>query len=131
MKRVYKGPLMAAGCWTLDRGRWLLASGIWHLALLLCFAPLSCPLGQPLSMSKTSLSNPGSKAGDQVNKRVNVNRATAEELQTLPGIGPATAQRILEYRKKNPPFRKIDELLIIRGISRVRLERIRSRISLD
>jgi competence ComEA-like helix-hairpin-helix protein len=65
------------------------------------------------------------------NKKVNINQASSEELQTLPGIGPAIAQRILEYRRKNPPFRKVDELLIIRGISRVRLERIRSRISLD
>jgi len=60
---------------------------------------------------------------------IDINRATLAELRSLPGIGPATAQKILEYRAKNPPFRRIEELLIIRGISRGRLERIRNRIT--
>jgi competence protein ComEA len=64
-------------------------------------------------------------------KRININQASLEELKTLPGIGEATAQRILQYRKKNPPFRRIEELLIIRGISRSRLERIRNQICLE
>jgi competence protein ComEA len=52
-------------------------------------------------------------------------------LKTLPGVGEATAKRIVAYRSKNPPFRRIEELLIIRGISRNRLEQIRNRIRLD
>ncbi len=128
--RVYKGLLGAGAGWMPNPGRWILASSIWHLSLLLCFAPVSS-FAQPLSICKAPLSKPGSKFVEPVSKRVNINRATSEELQTLPGIGPATAQRILDYRKKNPPFRKIDELLIIRGISRVRLEKIRGRISLE
>jgi competence protein ComEA len=71
------------------------------------------------------------KAGAQPSTQINVNRATVAELRTLPGIGDATAQRIVDYRKKNPPFRRIEELLIIRGISRNRLEQIRHRIRLD
>jgi competence ComEA-like helix-hairpin-helix protein len=71
------------------------------------------------------------KAEVRHHSQINVNRATATELKTLPGIGEATAQRIVEYRKKNPPFRRIEELLIIRGISRNRLEQIRHRIRLD
>jgi competence protein ComEA len=63
--------------------------------------------------------------------QLNINRATASQLKTLPGIGEATAQRIVEYRHKNPPFRRIEELLIIRGISRNRLEQIRRRICVD
>jgi competence ComEA-like helix-hairpin-helix protein len=64
-------------------------------------------------------------------EKININLASAEELQSLPGIGVVTAKRIVDYRKKNPPFRKIEELLIIRGISKNRLEQIRNRISVN
>jgi competence protein ComEA len=47
---------------------------------------------------------------------VNINTATTTELQTLPGIGPATATRILEYRQKNGGFKKIEDLMNVRGI---------------
>jgi competence ComEA-like helix-hairpin-helix protein len=73
----------------------------------------------------------GAKAGAGPHPQLNINRATVTELKTLPGVGEATAQRIVEYRTKNPPFRRIEELLIIRGISRNRLEQIRNRIRLD
>jgi competence protein ComEA len=64
-------------------------------------------------------------------KRLNINQASLEQLKTLPGIGEVTAQRIVDYRKKNPPFRRVEELLIIRGISRSRLERIRNQICVE
>ena len=47
---------------------------------------------------------------------LNLNTATEAELAKLPGIGPATATRILEYRQKNGPFKKIEELMNVRGI---------------
>lgn len=47
---------------------------------------------------------------------VNLNTATIEQLTTLPGIGPKTAERILEYRTKNGSFKKIEELMNIKGI---------------
>ena len=64
-------------------------------------------------------------------EKININLASVEELQALPGIGMVTAKRIVDYRKKNPPFRKVEELLIIRGISRKRLEQMRNRISVN
>jgi comEA protein len=57
--------------------------------------------------------------------KVNINNASLTELQTLPGIGPSIAKRILEYRTKNPPFQRIEDLLIIKGINRKLLEKIR------
>jgi len=47
---------------------------------------------------------------------VNINTATATELETLPGVGPATATRILEYRQKNGGFKKIEDIMNVRGI---------------
>lgn len=47
---------------------------------------------------------------------VNINTATAAELQKLPGVGPATATRIIEYRQKNGGFKRVEDLMNIRGI---------------
>jgi competence protein ComEA len=47
---------------------------------------------------------------------VNINTATASQLEELPGIGKATADRIVEYRQKNGNFKKVEDLMNIRGI---------------
>jgi comEA protein len=47
---------------------------------------------------------------------VNINTATAAQIQTLPGIGAKAAERIIEYRQKNGGFKKIEELMNVKGI---------------
>lgn len=58
-------------------------------------------------------------------KPVNLNSATSEELQEVPGIGPATAEKILQMRKSYGPFKSVDDLLAIRGIGKKRLDKMR------
>src|SRR4249920_499918 len=47
---------------------------------------------------------------------INLNTATVDQLETLPGIGRKTAERIIEYRTKNGNFKKIEELMNVKGI---------------
>ena len=59
---------------------------------------------------------PAGQASAAATTLVNLNTATAAQLETLPGIGKATAERILEYRQKNGGFKKAEELMNVRGV---------------
>jgi competence ComEA-like helix-hairpin-helix protein len=58
-------------------------------------------------------------------KPFDLNSATYDQFHSLPGVGPVTAQRILDYRKKSGPFLRVEDLLAVRGISAGRLEKIK------
>lgn len=60
---------------------------------------------------------------------VNLNAATVEQLATLPGIGPKVAERILEYRTKNGGFKKIEELMNVKGIGEKSFLKIKPLVS--
>jgi competence protein ComEA len=60
---------------------------------------------------------------------VDLNTANATELEALPGIGASTAARIVEYRTKNGPFKKIEELMNVQGIGEKSFLKLRSQIT--
>ena len=61
---------------------------------------------------------------------INLNTATAKELETLPGIGPALAQRIVAFREKRRGFKRVEELLAVPGISEKKWKAIRDKVEL-
>ncbi len=71
-------------------------------------------LSAPLTSNQTSL--------------IDLNRATAEELESLPGIGEALAERILKYREENGSFQSIQELREVKGIGEGKFEEIKDKV---
>lgn len=60
---------------------------------------------------------------------VNLNSATAVQIASLPGIGPKTAELVVQYRTKNGPFKKIEEIMNVRGIGEKSFLRIKDRLT--
>jgi len=98
---------------------------------LLC--ALSC------SLLSTARAEPPRRATDQQEQSavtpanvpvVDLNSATASELEQLPGIGPSRALAILEFRKKHGGFSQISQLMRIKGIGRAMLRKLRPHVSL-
>jgi len=79
------------------------------LATVIAF--VLCAGGASVSAQKAA-AKPPAAAGAVVN----LNTATATQIATLPGIGEKAAQRIIEYREKNGGFKKIEELMNVKGI---------------
>lgn len=76
--------------------------------------------------------NNSSEAGGtaiQGNSLVNINQADNKVLETLPGIGPAMAQRIIDFRKDNGNFKSIEDLQKIKGIGKAKFAKIKDRIT--
>ena len=63
--------------------------------------------------------------------RVNLNIATAKELETLPGIGPALAERIVQLRAERGPFAALDELQQVPGIGEALCEQLKDRVVIE
>lgn len=84
------------------------------LAIVILVATLVA--GPSAAWSQTAKGGGAAKARATAANPVNLNSASAAQLQTLPGIGASAAQRIVEYRQKNGSFKKIEELMNVKGI---------------
>ena len=65
------------------------------------------------------------------NQKININTATQTELETLPGIGPSTSLKIINYRKENGKFKNIEEIKEVSGIGDVKYENIKNLICVE
>jgi len=74
-------------------------------------------------------STDGSSSSD-ITGMININSASANQLDTLEGIGSAYAQRIIEYRQANGGFKSIEEIMNVKGIGEKTFEKIKNRITI-
>ncbi|HOV24904.1 MAG TPA: helix-hairpin-helix domain-containing protein [Pseudobacteroides sp.] len=89
--------------------------------------------GSGISIVKDSggvLPSEKSQQTGAANAKININTASAEELDALPGIGPAIAADIVDYRNKNGEFKAIEDLLNVPGIGQSKFNRIKDNVTL-
>jgi comEA protein len=80
----------------------------------------------PVKAQKAASPTPPTTRSDVVN----LNTASAVQLAALPGVGPKTADRIIEYRQKNGGFKKIEEVMNVRGVGEKSFLRLKSLITI-
>ncbi len=82
--------------------------------------------------AKLKLFIPSTQEGQEIKvQKVNINTASSVLLQSLPHIGPALAERIIQYRNEKGPFKNVEELTRIRGIGKATLDKIRDLITVE
>jgi competence protein ComEA len=70
-------------------------------------------------------------AASTVIETIHLNQATAEELQTLPGVGPALSERIVQFRTEHGPFTSVDQLTEVNGVGQAKLAKLRNQLTVD
>ena len=83
--------------------------------------------GSKINIAKRSYYDAGGGGSD----RININTATVDELDTLPGIGPSTAQAIVDYRRQFGNFQRTDALTDVSGIGPATYDRIKDLITVE
>lgn len=79
---------------------------------------------QPRFTSSNNLNSSNSATNNELQISININTATAIELEQLAGVGPSTAKAIIEFRQKNGGFKTVEDLLNVRGIGPAKLSEI-------
>ena len=90
--------------------------------------------GENIENTNISISNSNNdlyyNSSLQKNNKININKATQTELETIPGIGPSTALKIINYREENGKFKNIEDIRNVAGIGETKYEKIKNYISI-
>jgi competence protein ComEA len=89
-----------------------------------------CVLALCLGLTISSVSVLAQKSMKPSTEKVSLNSATVEQLQTLPGVGPAMAKKIIEHRTKVGKFSRIEEIINVKGIGEKKFLKIKDRLAL-
>ncbi len=98
---------------------------VWSVVLTLATAPVALARAQQAG-SDAPKHSPKAEARTDV---INLNTASATDLESLPGVGKSTAQRIVEYRQKSGGFKKVEELMNVKGIGEKSFLKMKSRLT--
>jgi competence protein ComEA len=90
---------------------------------------LALSIAMPASFTLAA-SNSKEVKSQVATEMININNANEDQLRGLPGVGPVTATKIVKYREANGNFSKIEDLLEVKGIGTVTLEKMKSYISI-
>ena len=106
------------------------------LILLLClplvFSATSCAKRSRATAPNAAPTSPANHTlASSTTQTLNLNTASAKELEVLPGIGKGLAERIVEHREKYGPFRRAEHLMMVRGISETRFRAVRDLVTVE
>jgi len=103
---------------------------VFTLGLLISPVLLASVPAEQVQAAKTKKEAKVQTQAESQSQTVNINKASAESLEALPGIGPALASRIITYREENGPFKTVDDITEVRGIGAKMLAKLRPYLSL-
>ena len=92
-------------------------------------AKIVCVLALCLGLTLSSVSVLAQKSAPPAMDKINLNTATVEQLQSLPGIGPAMAKSIIEHRTKIGKFSRIEEIMNVKGVGEKKFQKIKDRLA--
>lgn len=101
-----------------------------HTLAALIFLIPACEIGSRDLSPAGGISN-RSQTESPENSQININSASAEDLQRLPGVGPGLAERIVEHRRRFGPFRRPEHLMLVDGIGKERFDRLRKYVRVE
>jgi competence protein ComEA len=102
-----------------------------HALPVAVFVSLCAISARPAAATPQTPASPRAAAKPSTTGLVNLNTASASDLEALPGIGARTAARIVEYRQKNGPFKKVEELMNVRGVGEKNFLKLKPQITVS
>jgi len=113
----------------LDNRR--LSTLIFSVTLILSLSACAKRASRTPLTTQSTANDQQSASHQKTNQLININTASANELETLPGIGKGLAARIIEHREQHGPFRRPEHLIIVRGISDRRFRALRDFVTVE